>query len=247
MLSQTEEQDLARLAAGGDTVAFERLVSSHLRLVFSMVFEFRSFKLPFDELLSEGLTGLVIACRRFDPDLGTRLAPYAALWIRAQLRRYTLANRRIVRSPGTRNARKILSRLSKTRRELTQAQGEPPDNDAIARALGVTTAEVDDIAVALSARDLPYGVEVTGRAFEACSDTVAPDSSVQKTEERLDSARRLEQALGTLGPRERHILEQRYLADCTLDDLGRELGISRERVRQLEARAKAEVRSAIAS
>jgi RNA polymerase sigma-32 factor len=245
MLTPAEEQQLARAARSGDTSAFERLVVTHLRLVFSIAYTYRRHQLPLDELVSEGLIGLVIACRRFDPERGTRLAPYAAQWIRARLRHYTLANRRIVRTPSTRNARTLLAQLGATRERLTQARGEPPDSGTLARALGVTTEDVDELATALSARDLPYGVVVDdGRAFEVSDGAASPEANVLESEERIELAQRMERVLGQLSPRDRHVLEQRCLTDCTLGDLGRELGISRERVRQLERRARAEVRKA---
>jgi RNA polymerase sigma-32 factor len=246
LLSRAEELQLARAALRGDEAAFGKLVAAHLRLVFTMVFESRGWTQPFDELLSEGVVGLLIACRRFDPERGTRLATYAALWIRAYLRRYTLANRRIVRMPSTRNARKILARLGNTRRQLTQQLGETPDNGAIATALGVASEDVEEVATALAARDVPYGIEVADRTFEAPSELSSPEALALEGEERSSSQRCVEQALLHLALRDRLILERRFLADRTLEDVGRELGISRERVRQLEERAKAQVRVAFA-
>jgi RNA polymerase sigma-32 factor len=246
MLTPAEEQQLARAAVSGDANAFQRLVVAHLRLVFSIAYTYRRHRLPFDELVSEGLIGLVIACRRFDPERGTRLAPYAAQWIRARLRHYTLSNRRIVRTPSTRNARTLLAQLGATRQRLTQARGEPPDSSMLASALGVTTEDVDEMASALGARDLPYGVAVAdGRPFEVSDAAASPEANVLESEERIELAQCVERALGQLAPRDRHVLEQRCLTDCTLDDLGRELGISRERVRQLERRARAEVRKVV--
>jgi RNA polymerase sigma-32 factor len=243
MLSPAEEQQLARAAVGGDESAFERLVAAHLRLVFSIAYTYRRHQLSLDELVSEGLIGLVIACRRFDPERGTRLAPYAAQWIRARLRHYTLSNRRIVRTPSTRAARTLLAQLGATRQRLTQARGEPPDSGMLASALGVTTHDVEEMASSLGARDLPYGVAIAdGHAFEASDGGASPEANVLESEERIELAQHAERVLAQLTPRDRHVLEQRCLTDCTLGDLGRELGISRERVRQLERRARAEVR-----
>jgi RNA polymerase sigma-32 factor len=246
LLTAAEEQQLARAAQSGDASAFERLVASHLRLVFSIAYAYRRHQLPLDELVSEGLIGLVIACRRFDPERGTRLAPYAAQWIRARLRHFTLSNRRIVRTPSTRNARTLLAQLGATRQRLTQARGEPPDSGTLARALGVTIQDVDELATALNARDLPYGVAVAdGRAFEVSDSAASPETTVLESEERIELAQRVEHVLRQLTPRDRHVLEQRCLTDCTLADLGRELGVSRERVRQLELRARTEARKLV--
>jgi RNA polymerase sigma-32 factor len=157
MLSQVEEQDLARLAQQGNQRAFERLVHAHIPLVFAIASEFRSYGLPAEELMSEGLLGLVKAARGFDPERGTRLASYAAWWIRAYLRSYTISNRRIVRGPSTRNARKTLAWLRRTERELARSTGGPPDLDAVASVLGVKTSDVEEARAILGKRDLPYG------------------------------------------------------------------------------------------
>src|SRR4051794_23077945 len=110
------EQRLARAALRGDAAAFDRLVRSHIRLVFAMAAEYRRFGIPMNELVSEGMLGLVTAARRFDPDRGARLGVYAAHWIRAKLRRFTLNNRRMVGPPSTRRGRALMGSLSRTER-----------------------------------------------------------------------------------------------------------------------------------
>jgi RNA polymerase sigma-32 factor len=242
-LSQEEERRLARLAAQGDERAFERLVQSHLPLVHAIASEFRSYGLPADELVSEGLLGLVKAARCFDPERGVPLAGYAAWWIRAYIRTFTLENRRIVRGPCTRGARKILAGLNRTERTLTQLDGERPQPEALARALGVSVREVDEMRAVLRARDVPCGVETNGRVFELPSDAPSPETVVSEAEERELQDRRLRLALSQLDPRARRVLEQRNLLPevATLGMLGNELGVSKERVRQIEVQAKARV------
>jgi RNA polymerase sigma-32 factor len=244
-LSQDEEHRLAQLAQRGDERAFERLVKSHVPLVCAIASEFRSYGLPAEELLSEGLLGLVKATRCFDHERGSRLATYAAWWIRAYIRQYTLDNRRIVRGPSRRSSRKVLAGLSKTERALTQVRGERPEPQALARALGVTTRDVEEIRSALGARDVAYGVEVAGRSFELPSDWSTPEAIVSDAQERQAATDRLHDALCQLDPRARRILEQRHLAPevATLGMLSDELGVSRERVRQIEASAKARLRA----
>src|SRR5690349_139593 len=107
-LTAEQEAQLVRRAQQGDARAAHRLVTTHLRFVFSIADQFVRYGQPFEELVSEGLLGFAEAVRRFDPERGPRLAGYAALWIRALLRRYTLQNRRIVRPPSSRNARKVI-------------------------------------------------------------------------------------------------------------------------------------------
>jgi RNA polymerase sigma-32 factor len=248
-LTPDEERRLARLARAGDERAFERLVEAHIPLVYTMAHEFRSFGSSFDDLIGEGLLGLVKAAREFDPDRGARLASYAAWWIRAYLRRFTIENRRIVRGPSTRNARKVLAGLSKTERALSQADGQKPDREAVATALGVTPRDVEDMKSVLGARDVPCGVEVDGRTFEVPCEAFSPETLLSEADERRALTELVQGALSHLEPRSRRILEGRYLAPETrsLADLGHELGISRERVRQLETAAKEQVRASLAS
>ena len=248
MLSADEEDRLARLAKKGDAAAFERLVDSHMPLVFAMVSEFRTYGLPMDELLSEAMLGLVKAARCFDPNRGPRLAGYAAMWIRAYLRSYTLANRRIVRGPSTRNARKVMAQLRKTERDLGGPNGERPDAEAVASALGVNADDVEEARNVLSKRDVPYGVEADPAGLFLASQEPSPEAVVTRADDERAATELVHRGLSVLDPRAQRILQQRYLEPkaTSLSDLSRELGISRERVRQIESQAKAAVRAAIA-
>lgn len=246
-LGPEEERDLARRSGQGDAAAFGRIVDAHIPLVHSIASEFRTFGLPPEELVSEGLLGLVKAVRSFDPERGVRLSTYAVWWIRAYVRRYTIENRRIVRGPSTRNARKVMAGLSKTERRLTQLHGEAPGPEAIASVLGVAPSDVEEARAVLRARDVPCDVQAGGRPFQFASDALSPEAIVTEKDERRVSRERVHSALACLAPRARRILERRYLEDeaSTFAELGRELGISRERVRQIEMEAKARVRSAL--
>lgn len=248
MLTQPAEHELATRAARGDERAFEQLVRAHLPLVFAMAAEYRWCGSSSDELVGEALLGLVKAARAFDPERGTRLAAYAAWWIRAHLRSFSLANRRIVRGPSTRNARKVLGSLRRTERELGQQLGHPPDSEALANALGVKASDIEDAEAMLARNDVPYGRTNEGRGFEVASDSPSPETLVADAQSRHEVATVVHQALRGLDPRSRRILSRRYLQrkTNTLAELGDELGLSRERIRQLELQAKAEVRAKIA-
>ena len=249
MLSREEEQELARRAQRGDHHAFDRIVRAHIPLVFAMAFEFRAHGLPSDELLSEGLVGLVKAARDFDPARGTRLATYAAFWIRALMRTYTLNNRRIVRGPSTRNARRLRSSLRRTERELEQRLCDRPDAETVARELNVSAHDVEEMREVLAVRDITYGNPVHEGGVEAASNEPSPEALAITADEQRTASERLRWALGRLEPRARRVLQRRFLSDCecTFADLGRELGVSRERVRQIEVQAKEDVRAAIAA
>jgi RNA polymerase sigma-32 factor len=247
ILGVEEEADLARRAQGGDAGAFKRLLESHLRLVLTIAHEFRSYGLPLEDLVSEGALGLVEAARRFDTGRSVRLAAYAAWWIRAYMRRYTIANRRIVRTPSSRHGRKLLANMRRTQRNLAQANGGQPDAGAVAAALGVTTHDVEEMEAALSGRDLPCGLDSHGRGFEAVAEAPTPEAVVADAQERRHCARVVGAAMQTLTARERDILRQRYFADeaGSLAAVGTSLGLSRERVRQLQYQAQGKMRDAM--
>ena len=121
LLSAEEETALARAAVAGSQPAFDRLLAAHVRLVLSIAHSLRKYGLPMEDLVGEGLVGLVEAARRFDPERGVRLGTYAAKAIRASMRRYTLAHRRIVRLPSTRDGRKLLANLRRAQHAPTAA------------------------------------------------------------------------------------------------------------------------------
>jgi RNA polymerase sigma-32 factor len=247
MLTMEEECKLAVNAAAGCERSFERLLQAHLRLVLTIARDFSRYGLPLQDLVSEGLLGLVEAARRFDPERGVRLAAYAAWWIRAYIRRYTIFNRRIVRTPSTRHGRRLLANLRRTQRELAQATGTAPDAEAVANALGVEPRDVEEMEAALSGRDVSCGNDADGRSLDLPSETPSPETLVAETEDRQRSEHLLLAALDDLPARERHILKHRYLTDegNSLASIGRGMGLSRERVRQLEHQAQTRVRDAL--
>jgi RNA polymerase sigma-32 factor len=240
LLTFEEEQHLARAARAGDAAAFDRLVRSHLRLVLAIAAEYRRFGAALNDLVGEGTLGLVIAARRFDPERGVRLAAYAAHWIRALLRRFTLANRRIVGSPSTRRGRHLIGSLARTERELAQASGQKPDRQTLAQRLDVSESDVAEVQLALHARDavVSRGDPTEHDSVELVSREPSPEAIASSTEERAEVEALLGRALERLAPRERAIVTERRLRaePPTLDHIGRSLGVSRERVRQLEAR-----------
>jgi RNA polymerase sigma-32 factor len=209
--------------------------------------DFSRYGLPFEDLVSEGMLGLVEAARRFDPDRGVRFASCAIFWIRARVRSYTLFNRRIVRMPSSRNGRKLLAALRRTQRELARATGEWPAAGVVAARLGVSVRDVEEIDTALSGRDMSYGSDIAAGGIEVACGQPSPETLVADTEEYAHSMRVVRSELAKLSSREREILQQRYLVEesATLESIGREMGLSTERVRQLESRAQATLRCAI--
>jgi RNA polymerase sigma-32 factor len=248
-LTLEEEQQLARAAQRGDAAAFDRLVRSHLRLVLAIASEHRRFGTALNDLVGEGTLGLVIAARRFDPERGVRLASYAAFWIRALLRRFTLATRRIVGPPSTRKGRLLTASLARTERELAQKLGTTPDRYALARRLGASEQEVAEVERALRDRDAGVicGDPDQLDSVELVSCEPSPEAIALRAEQQREVEVLVTRALERLEPRERAIVRARGLRaePPTLDHIGRELGVSRERVRQLEARGYQRLRSAV--
>lgn len=244
LLSAPDEQRLARAARDGDTNALDTLLRSHFRLVFAIAREHSRGRGRFEDLVGEGMLGLTQAARRFDPERGVRFAVYAALWIRAYVRAYTLRDRGVVRMPSTRNSRTVLAHLREAQTKLRRNTWEEPTSAELARELGVSESDVDEVVGSLNARSIPLGAELHGRAFELASSDPSPEELVCEADDQRQQAASIARALNDLTPRERHVLERRGLSDTRLSlvEVGRELGLSNERVRQIEACAKDKLR-----
>ena len=257
LLTVQQEQTLARNFRSGDLSAGHRLVTSNLRFVMKVAYEYRSYGIKMSDLIQEGNIGLMKAVQKFDPDKGIRLISYAVWWIRAYIQNYILKNWSLVKLGTTQAQRRLFFSLARTRRELEKlgsGDGAIVDAEEIARKLNVKASEVREMEQRMGGRDLsldaPVGEEgdATHLDFvesEAASqvDEVADRQQAQLTRERI----RL--ALQRLDPRERFIIENRVMGDAemTLSELGEHFGFSRERARQLEIRAKDKLKAELAS
>lgn len=248
MLEAEEEQALIRRAQqDGDERATHRLVAAHLRLVLSVAKSYARGGVSLDDLVSEGSVGLLEAIRRFDPQRGTRFSTYAVWWVRAHIRRYAMANRRIVPAPSTRNARRILGALHRTRKELEQRTGAAPTRDEIAAALDVTAEEIAMVETALAARDVVLGPLDDGTHHDVATSLPSPEQEAAEHQLAALRRRQIADALGVLSEREREIVERRILNEdsSSLASLGAHFGVSRERVRQIQQRAQNKLRSVL--
>lgn len=251
-LALEEEKELARRwRKDSDVRALRRLVETHLGLVIRIAMEFRHSGPRMEDLIQEGNLGLVIAARRFDPDRATRLATYASYWIRACMLEHVVRTHGPVRIGTTRSQRKIFFGLGRARRKL-EGKGELPDSEKLAAELGVLEDDVDAMAPRLTGRDVsldaPRGFDdrrSTGATIPA--EIASPEDLVAEAEEDHSRRERLFGALKILDPRERAIIKARHMRHrpATLESLGKKFGISRERVRQLELRAKNKLRMAM--
>jgi RNA polymerase sigma-32 factor len=248
MLAPEEEFMLAkRWQQHGDIEAAHRLVTSHLRLVAKIAMGYRGYGLPIGELISEGNIGMMQAVKRFDPDRGFRLATYAMWWIRASIQEYILRSWSLVKIGTTAAQKKLFFNLRRIKGQLAaidEGDLSPENVKKIAHDLDVPESDVISMNRRLAAPDhslnAPMRVDGDGEWQEWLVDeTASQETQLGENEESSIRKRLLDKAMATLNERERHILEERRLKDepATLEDLSREYGISRERVRQIEVRA----------
>jgi len=245
--AETERDYLRRIQESDDPVALNALLVSHLRLVLSVAQKYTGHGIGLEDLVAEGNLGLVEAARRFDRSKGTRFSTYAAWWVRALIRRFTIANRRIVGAPSTRNGRRLLSSLRQTQRKLSAQLGAPPTREQVARALDVTAEEVAMVEAALSGRDVSIGPTEDGHVVDLPSFGASPEEQASANEIHRMNEASVAAALEHLDERERLIVEKRLLHDDkeTLANIGTKMGLSRERVRQIELRARQKLRQAL--
>jgi RNA polymerase sigma-32 factor len=248
MLAQDHEQHLARRwREHNDQRALHELTTAYMRLVIAMAARFRNYGLPMSDLVQEGNVGLMQAAARFEPEREVRFSTYAAWWIRSSIQDYVLRNWSIVRT-GTTAAQKSLFFNLRRLRALINDTGDGlmtrENRETVATKLGVAEHEVEAMASRLSSSDRSLNAPLADGSDGEWQDLLADERSLPDEEvmERNDGARRaawIQEALKTLNPRELKIIEERRLADegATLESLGQRLGISKERVRQIEHHA----------
>ena len=258
-LEREEERALAiSWKDNRDEAALHELASAHMRLVIALAARFRHYGLPLADLIQEGHVGLLEAAARFEPERDVRFSTYATWWIRASIQDYILRNWSIVRG-GTSSAQKALFfNLRRLRAKLSQnpaAGGSAAMFNTIALASGVSPADVELMDTRLSGSDVSLNAPVSESDSVSQSERVdflvddrpLPDETVG---DQIDGDRRLTwlaAALNVLTDRELKIVRERRLVEeaATLETLGARLGISKERVRQIENRALEKLRKAL--
>jgi len=256
MLTPEEEYMLAkRLAEHGDTEAAHRLVTSHLRLVAKIAMGYRFYGLPVSDLISEGNVGLMRAVKKFEPERGFRLATYAMWWIKAAINEYVLNSWSLVKVGTVAAQKKLFFNLRKMKAKLgVYEDGDIPIEKAqqIAKRLDVSTEDVIDMNRRLSRSDASLNAPVAEDGDLQRQDMLVDTAPNQEqvlgdSEDRKLGLKLLTEAMTMLTERERKIIQERRLADNprTLEEIGEEYGISRERVRQIENRAFAKLQAAV--
>ena len=256
MLEPEEEYVLAKSwREHEDTEAAHKLVTSHLRLVAKIAMGYRGYGLPIGEVVAEGNVGLMQAVKRFDPELGFKLATYAMWWIRASIQEYILRSWSLVKVGTTAAQKKLFFNLRKLKGQLNALEEgdlSPENVKAIAHRLAVSEKDVISMNRRMAGPDNSLNAPLRQDGEGEWQDWLVDDSPDQETrlgEQQEFEHRRtfLAQAMEGLNERERHILNERRLKEepVTLEELSKEYGISRERVRQIEVRAFEKLQKAV--
>lgn len=249
-LSREEEHDLAVTAVKGDIQAAHRLVEANLRFVIAVALQYRRYGIPVSELIAEGSLGLMLAVRKFDPERGTRFVTYAGYWIRAYVLNLVVKSASMVGGGSGVLRSKLFFRLRRERARLAsleQDQGRVVEE--LAQRFHVDAERMSRMLRQLDAKDVSLDVASHPDSAHTMLETLRDDSQNQEDElaasqQQTGLTGRLDVALDSLDRRERYIVEQRIMGedDVSLAELGRRLGVSRERARQIEARAKRKLR-----
>jgi RNA polymerase sigma-32 factor len=248
ILSQEEEISLARrLWKDGNIEAAQRLILSHLRFVVAIARGYKGYGLPQADLIQEGNIGLMKAVKRFDPERGVRLVSFAVHWIKAEIHEFIMRNWRLVKIATTKQQRKLFFNLRSMKRGLDTMN--PEEVATMAARLGVKSEEVVEMEKRFNGSDVslePMSEEED--AFSPISyltDGAEPSQILEGEQVSQLREKGLQQSLDCLDDRSRRIIEARWLREkdaATLHDLADELGVSAERIRQIEAKALQKMR-----
>ena len=248
LLSELEEAHFFKeYKIFGNVEAARSLVMAHLKLVVKIAKEHSGYGLPQEDLIQEGNVGLMLAVKNFDPDHGVRLASYAAIWIKSEIQEYILSNWRLVKIGATKGLRKLFFNLRRLQREL-HGQSKLEQKVEIAKILGVEESEVDRAIGWFSGGDIKLVsqsdmMDNNGDSFISellvIEDGSLPEALVDEKKRHTNLPLMLKAAMACLNERESQVISRRFLADnpSTLGDISLDMGLSIERVRQIEVSA----------
>jgi RNA polymerase sigma-32 factor len=244
---ELEYQLAKRWRENGDRTAADQLVTSHLRLAAKLAMSYRGYGLPLSEIISEGNVGLMKAVDRFEPERGHRFATYAIWWIRASIQEYILRSWSLVKIGTTAAQKKLFFKLRAAKAKITALEDVDLRHEQvrlIAKSLGVNDQDVVDMNHRLAGdASLNASIHDEGTSAEwldyLADEGPSPEAIAVEHDEMDHQRKALVRAIGILSERERRIFEARHLLDepMTLEDLALEFNVSRERVRQIDARA----------
>jgi RNA polymerase sigma-32 factor len=239
LMTREEEREMAlRVQIDGNTDAGRKMVLANLRLVVKIAFDYRGYPNILD-LVQEGNIGLMRAVWKYDPERGTRFSTYASFWIRAYILKYLMRSWSMVKIGTKERERKLFYRLTRERERL-ERYGITPSAEVLAGNLGASTSEIEDMAQRLYNGDVsleaPYG------DGDSLMDTIGSGEDIEKTLIEKDNTEALHKRLGNfksqLNERECFIFDNRMMAEepMTLREIGERFNMSRERVRQIQAK-----------
>ncbi|MEC9022590.1 MAG: RNA polymerase factor sigma-32 [Pseudomonadota bacterium] len=250
LLKREEEVKLGtELRDKGDEKALEKLVSSHLRLVVKMAAGFKGYGLPVSDLIQEGTLGLIDAAKKFDPEKGVRFSTYARWWILASIQDYVMRNSSIVKIGTTPAQKSLFFNLRRLRSKISKNLAGPmsdEDRFEIAKILGVPTASVERMEALLSGYDSSLNTTIGSDESDGSElqefledDRPNPEENIAYHSNQTSRSSVIEKALAALDERERQIIKHRFLEENkpTLEEIGNDFGVSKERIRQIEGRA----------
>ena len=254
ILTAEQEHALAlRFRSSNDLEAARQLVVSHLRLVVAVARGYLGYGLPHADLIQEGSIGLMKAVKRFDPDRNVRLVSFAIHWIKAEIHEYILRNWRLVKLATTKAQRKLFFNLRSMKKGLSTMSAA--DVQRVAAELRVKPEEVTEMETRLSGQDIAFEADNDDEEaayapvhYLAADRDAEPLAQLEAKESEENRASGLEQALETLDPRSRRIIETRWLREknqLTLHDLAAEFKVSAERIRQIEVKALEKMKKVI--
>ncbi len=249
LLTVEEENALAARIHAGDEAAREHMIRANLRLVVKIAREYEGFGLPLLDLINEGNMGLMKAVERFDPAKGGKLSTYASWWIKQSIRRGIANQAKTIRLPI--HAIDKLSKAQRVANEMREALGREPEPEELAEALGVKTSRLNEIRTAAlrpASLDAPMGNDEDSNVLAE----VVKDENARTPYEHLEEKTQLGMLghlVDKLGPREKKIIRLRFGLDGrgekTLEEIGAQFGLTRERIRQLQNEALARLRELI--
>jgi len=253
LTADTELQLARKFRAENDIEAARQLVLSHLRVVVAIARGYTGYGLPQADLIQEGNIGLMKAVKRFDPDRGVRLVSFAIHWIKAEMHEFILRNWRLVKIATTKAQRKLFFNLRSMKPGLESLT--PAEVKGMAKTLGVKPEEVIEMETRLSGQDIALEPkEDDDETFAPIAYLADPGAGPAQLAEDRENERLktegLEAALESLDARSRRIIEARWLREkdqATLHDLAAEFNVSAERIRQIEAKALAKMKTVLAA
>jgi len=253
ILTAEEEFSIAvRFKKTNDPEAAEKLVTSNLRFVVKIAHEYKNYGIKLIDLIQEGNIGLMHAVKKFDPYRGYRLISYAVWWIRAYMQNFIIKSWSLVKIGTTQAQRKLFFKLNQAKKKLQNMSARNPEFAEIAENLNVKEAEIEEMDIRMSNRDLSLDAFISDDGDSSFLDSLAYEGEDQeqaliRKEENALVRLNISGALATLNEREKYIIQNRIMADdpLTLQDIGDKFNITRERARQIEKDALRKIRAAI--